>query len=484
MQRISLVRGLWGASLAAALSFGFVGGQATSSALADVPAQAPSADRAEGLPDFSSIVSRYGPAVVNVSTVTEEQNEKGAEPPDHNGAEEQDPMFQFFRRFGIPVPQTPQEEGPRRSLGSGFIISPDGLILTNAHVVDDADQVTVKLTDRREFRAKVVGIDKPSDVAVLRINAKHLPTVVTGNPDQVRVGDWVLAIGSPFGFDNSATAGIVSAKSRSLPDENYVPFIQTDAAVNPGNSGGPLFNERGQVIGINSQIFTRSGGYQGLAFAIPIDVALKVKDQIVEHGKVTRGRMGVAIQDLDQSLAESFGLKSPAGALVSSVEHDSPADKAGVKPGDVILTLNGEQVESSSDLPPRVANLKPGTKALLGVWRDGAERNLTVTVGEFEENQAAAGREDLAGSKLGLAVRPLTSDDTQWSEARGGLLVIQSAGAAARAGIQPGDVILAVNGTPVKSADQFRSLTEKATGHVALLVQRGDTRIYVPVDLG
>ncbi len=486
MQQHSLARGLLAASLTVALVAGFGLGLASHDAVAGPAAPpAPTTATADtalgGFPNFSAIVSKYGPAVVNVSTVSDES--AAPQPQNNDNDDNNDPMFQFFHHFGIPMPQTPQESGPRHSLGSGFIISPNGLILTNAHVVEGADQVTVKLTDRREFRAKVVGIDKPSDVAVLRIKAKNLPTVVMGDPSKVHVGDWVLAIGSPFGFDNSATAGIVSAKSRSLPDENYVPFIQTDAAVNPGNSGGPLFNLRGQVIGINSQIYTRSGGYEGLSFAIPIDVALQVKDEILHNGKVTRGRMGVAIQDLNQSLAESFGLKSPAGALVSSVQHGSPAEKAGIKPGDVILSLNGVKVESSTDLPPRVADLKPGSKAVLGIWRNGAERDITVKVGEFQENTAMTGAADQTKSRVGLVLRALNRNDSQWSEAHGGLLVLESGGPAAIAGIEPGDVILAVNGIPVKSIDQLHTLTEKAVRHVALLVQHGDLRIYVPIDM-
>ncbi len=486
MQRTYLLRGLLAVSMLAAGIAGYGWWDTVHTARASV-ASSPVAQSAplagtmmSGLPDFSAIVSRYGPAVVNVSTVSDDRKSDQS----GSGTEENDPMFKFFHHFGIPLPDGHGPRGLRRGLGSGFIISPDGLILTNAHVVQGARDVTVKLTDRREFRAKVVGMDKPSDVAVLRIKAENLPTVVMGDPDQVRVGAWVLAIGSPFGFDNSATAGIVSAKSRSLPDEGYVPFIQTDVAVNPGNSGGPLFDLRGEVIGINSQIYTRTGGYEGLSFAIPIDVALKVKDEILHNGKVTRGRMGVAIQDLNQSLAESFGLKSPAGALVSSVEHDSPAEKAGIKPGDVILSLNGVKVESSRDMPLRVADLKPGSKAVLGIWRNGAKHRLTVKVGELQQSTAMLDDEPPTKARLGLAVRPLKPSERLWAGVGNGLLVIDATGPAAQAGIEPGDVILAVNGTPVKSVDQLRAMTERAGRHVALLIQRDDTKLFVPLDLG
>ena len=323
--------------------------------------------------------------------------------------------------------------------GSGFIISPDGRILTNAHVVDGAQEVTVKLTDKREFKAKVVGVDRKSDVAVLKIEATNLPTVKFGNPAEAKVGEWVLAIGSPFGFENSVTAGIVSAKGRALPDEGLVPFIQTDVAVNPGNSGGPLFNLKGEVIGINSQIFSRTGGYEGLSFAVPIDVAVKVQDQLVAHGKVTRGRLGVMIQNVNQALAESFGLSKPMGALVSSVEKGSPAEKAGVEPGDVIVKLNGKDVADSAELPAQVADIKPGGTAKLEVIRKGKSQELNVTVGETKDGKVAAndaGQQE--PGRLGVAVRPLDPDEQRQAGVKGGVLVEEATGAAARAGIQPG----------------------------------------------
>jgi serine protease Do len=430
------------------------------------------------LPDFSAIVRRYGPAVVNVSVVGTHPaaEEGGAATP----MDPQDPFFQFFRRFGAP----PRGDSPTHGLGSGFIVSSDGLILTNAHVVDGATDVTVKLTDKREFRAKVVGKDKGTDVAVLRIDARNLPTVTLGDPARTQVGEWVLAIGSPFGFENSATAGIVSGRARSLPDEGYVPFLQTDVPVNPGNSGGPLFNLAGQVVGINSQIYTRSGGYMGLSFAIPIDVAMKVEGQLVAHGKVSRGRLGVTIQPVDQKLAGSFGLKKPQGALVSSVDEDGPAAKAGLEAGDVILALDGKPVEDSSDLPPRVADLGPGARLHLEVWRKGSRREVDVTTVEATDPAARAAREDGAEhGRLGLAVRPLTPEERREAQVKGGVRVESVSGPAAKAGILPGDVVLSVNGTPVTGVDQLRSMVSKVS-QVALLVQRGDARIFVPVDVG
>jgi serine protease Do len=345
--------------------------------------------------------------------------------------------------------------------------------------------VTVKLTDKREFKAKVLGTDKTTDVAVLKIDASALPYVTIGNPNTTRVGEWVVAIGQPYGFENTVTSGIVSAKSRSLPGDAAVPFIQTDAAVNPGNSGGPLFNLKGEVIGVNSQIFSRSGGFQGLAFAIPIDVAMNVEDQIVHHGKVSHGRLGVTIQELSQPLAENFGLKTPGGALVSSVQKDSPAAKAGVEPGDVIVKFEGKDIAVSSDLPPLVAQLMPGSKVTLGVWRDGKMKELTATVGEITDNATLASAKAEAGKgKLGVAVRPLSPEEKKSGEVANGVVVEDVAGAAARAGVRQGDVIVAVNNVPVKSPEQLRELIGKAGKTIALLVQREDARIFIPVTIG
>ncbi|TAK66531.1 MAG: Do family serine endopeptidase, partial [Betaproteobacteria bacterium] len=371
-----------------------------------------------------------------------------------------------------------------QGMGSGFIVSSDGVILTNAHVIDDATEVTVKLTDRREFRAKVIGSDKPSDVAVLKIDATGLPTVKLGSSMNEKVGEWVLAIGSPFGFENSVTSGIVSAKSRSLPDGTYIPFIQTDVAVNPGNSGGPLFNMKGEVIGINAQIFTHSGGYQGLSFAVPIDLAVKVKDQLQQFGKVSRGRLGVTIQEVNQQLADSFGLKRPGGALVAAVEENGPAAKAGIKAGDVILKFNGHAISSSSELPAQVADVKPGAKATLEISRNGTSKDIDVTVGELKGAKvASADSPDQEHGRLGLAVRPLSPEERQQIGTKG-LMVEQASGPAARAGIQPGDLLLAVNGTPVQSVEQLRALVAKSGKTMALLIQRDDGKIFVPVDIG
>jgi serine protease Do len=486
MQRKIIPGAIAGTALVAALAAGsLVYGRALASPeprAAPAPQQAvPTAPSptASALPDFSGIVQRYGPAVVNVS-ITETMKAASRQTP-FGELDPGDPFSQFFRHFQAPRPQG----RVLRGLGSGFIVKSDGVVLTNAHVVDDATEVKVKLTDKREFDAKVIGKDKATDIAVLKIDAKDLPTVAIGDPSSTRVGEWVLAIGQPFGFENSATAGIVSARARSLPNEGYVPFIQTDVAVNPGNSGGPLFNTRGEVIGINSQIYSQSGGYMGLSFAIPIDVAMKVEQQLVAHGKVVRGQFGVMIQDVDQSLAESFALPKPEGALVSSVEKNGPAGRAGIQPGDVILSLNGAEISSSSDLPPRVADLKPGTTAKVEVWRNRQRREIDVRVGEAKA--AAVARAEMNGGRrdrLGLQVRPLTPDEQKQAGVDKGMVVEEAQGPAAEAGIQPGDVLLAVNGTQITDAQQLRKLVESSGKHVALLVERGDARIFVPVDLG
>jgi serine protease Do len=429
--------------------------------------------------DFSAIVGKYGPAVVNISVT-------GRAPSvDLPEFESDDPLFDFFHRFGPQFPRPPQQGQLVRGLGSGFIVQSDGLILTNAHVVDGAQEVTVKLTDRREYRAKVLGTDRQTDVAVIKINEKNLPTVQLGNPTAVKVGEPVLAIGSPYGFENSATSGIVSAKSRSLANDAYVPFIQTDVAVNPGNSGGPLFNLRGEVIGINSQIYSRTGGFQGLSFAIPIDVAIRTKDQLVRTGKVSRGRLGIGIQDVDQGLAESFGLKRVAGALVSSVERGSPAEMAGLKPGDVIVRMDGHDIERSADLPANVAALVPGTSTKLEIVRDGTSKTVTVKVAELQP-QLAEGKSDSGPNEgvIGLAVRPLEREERQSVGVSQGLLVQGVSGNAALAGILPGDVIVAVNGAPVSKVEQLQRMVKNSGRRLALLIQRDEARIYIPVDVG
>jgi len=447
-----------------------------------------------GLPDFGDLVERVGPAVVNISVVQKQRAvaDEGA------GPLAEDPFYDFLRRFGVPIPGMPGQpghgnRGPRanRGIGSGFIVSSDGYVLTNAHVVGDGEsEVTVRLIDKREFKAKVVGTDKRTDIALIKIDATDLPMVRTGDAERSRVGEWVVAMGSPFGFDNTVTAGIISAKARRLPDENYVPFIQTDVAINPGNSGGPLFNLAGEVIGINSQIYSRSGGFMGISFAIPIDVALKVKDQIVKYGRVQRGKLGVTIQGLDKDLAQSFGLSESRGALVASVEPDSAGDKAGLKPGDVVLAVDGTKVGESGDLPRIIGDKRPGTAVKLEIWREGKSRTVSATLGEMNPETLAelpggsAPRGEDAGGKLGLAARALTGEEATQLGVRGGVVVERVNGPAAQAGLQQGDVILAVNNQPVGNVQTLRQLLEKAGNRFALLVQRGGARIFIPVRIG
>jgi serine protease Do len=450
--------------------------------VASVPTSpAPASARVTGLPDFTQLVAESGAAVVNIS-VTEK-----AQKPTLGGTEEgDDPLSQFFHRY---QQQTPERAPPSHGIGSGFITSSDGYVLTNAHVVADASEVTVKLTDRREFAAKVIGVDRRSDVALIKIAATGLPFVHFGDPSRIRPGQWAIAIGSPFGFDNSVTAGVVSAVNRPLPPDesggSYVSFIQTDAAVNPGNSGGPLFNIDGQVIGINSQIYSRTGGYMGMSFAIPIDVALNVKDQLLKSGKVNRSRIGVGVQDLGQPLALSFGLTSPHGALVSSVEPESPGERAGLKPGDIITSVNGRDIEHSSDLPVVISQLPPGTEARLGLWHDKKATEVMVKTVLLEDKPAQAAKNSSEdGGKLGLAVRPLRPDEQQEMHTKGRLVVEDVSGPALAAGLQAGDVVLGVNGSGVSSVADLKREVARAGRSVALLIQREDAQIYIPVDLG
>lgn len=438
---------------------------------------------AKELPDFTALVEKQGAAVVNISTTTIPRNTQ--EMPAHP---EGSPFDEFFRRFG---PQIPREQDAQ-SLGSGFIISADGYIMTNAHVVDSADRIMVRLTDKREFRAKVIGADKRTDVALLKIEATGLPKIIVGEPNELKVGEWVVAIGSPFGFDNSVTAGIVSAKGRSLPQNNFVPFIQTDVAVNPGNSGGPLFNMEGDVVGINSQIYTRSGGFMGLAFAIPIDVAMEVVNQLRETGKVTRGKIGVTIQELTRELAESFGLSKPNGALISSVEKGGAADKAGIEASDVILKFDGKPVVSSTDLPRIVAATKPGSKVQIDLWRKGSARQVTVVVAEMQEvvKQARNGKKPDDGielvARLGISVSELNKQQMEELQIDGGLLVEDVKGSAARAaGLQHGDLLLAVGNVSIRSLAQFNEAIRQIPKgrNVALLVRRGDNASYIAIKL-
>jgi serine protease Do len=441
------------------------------------------------LPDFSTMVQKYGPAVVNITVVSKVPVSNNT-PGDDDGDDDDNgggnnanpfgpnsPFAPFFR--GIP-----QQQQPTRGEGSGFIIRPDGVILTNAHVVNGASEVTVRLTDRHEYIAKVIGIDTKSDVAVIKIPAKDLPTVKLGDSHNLKVGEWVLAIGAPFGFDNSATAGIVSAKGRTLPDSGYIPFIQTDVPINPGNSGGPLFNMRGEVVGINSQIYSRSGGFMGVSFSIPIDVALQVSNQLETTGHVARGKLGVVIQPVNQGLADSFGLPQPEGALVSSLEKGGAASQAGIQPGDVILKLNG-QPTSATELPVSIATLSPGATVNLEVWRDHSTRTVSVKLEAMDDKRTAANTtHQSGGGKLGLSVRPLTPEEKAQANTQRGVLVEKAQGPALEAGLQPGDVVLAANGAPVTSVEDLRNAIEKSKGHIALLVKRGDSQIFVPVRVG
>lgn len=469
------------------------------------------ASLAKDLPDFTELVEKHGPAVVNVSTKTRAGNQRGQQQYDEND------LYEFFRRFmppeAMPNPRgnpntpniprrnprqpNPNQEAPLRDLGlgSGFIISADGYVITNAHVVQRADEVTVTLTDKREFKAKVIGTDERTDVAVLKIDTTGLPKLNIGDSDKVRVGEWVLAIGSPFGFENTVTAGIVSAKSRETGE--FVPFIQTDAAVNVGNSGGPLFNTRGEVIGINSQIFSGSGGYLGISFAIPVNTAMNVANQIIKSGKVNRGRIGVSIPNpITKDLAESLGLPNAKGALIDTVEKDSPAEKAGILAQDIILKVNGKQIESNIDLQRTIGNTAPGTKVAMSIWRKGAPKEITVTVGEVPSDSRVAKAPEKKDEKkvstpdrLGLVVGELDSDarktvpdaTRKTQKAEFGVLVKDSDGAAERAGIREGDVILAVNNTDVKSVSQFNEIVARLDTKkpVALLVKRENQTRYV-----
>jgi serine protease Do len=428
---------------------------------------------------------------VNVEVVEKAQPGNGGP----QGLSPDDPFYDFFRRFGIPGSGGERPRGgsqpPVRGAGSGFIINSDGYILTNTHVVANADEVTVRLTDRREFPAKVIGADERTDVAVIKISATNLPIVKLGDPSRIKPGQWVLAIGSPFGFENSATAGIISATSRSVPGENnYVPFIQTDVAVNPGNSGGPLFNMQGEVIGINSQIFSRTGGFMGVSFAIPIDVARNVEEQLIKTGRVVRGRIGVTIQDVNAQLAESFGLARPHGALVSSVEKDGPAAHAGILPGDVILSVGGRPIERYGELSGAIAAMRPGADAALTVWREGKERSIGVKVAELKEQQQLAARAskptphggDRAGA-LGLTVRPLAAAEKEQANTQGSLVVEEVSGPAQAAEVEPGDIILGLNGKRVHTVKELQDATQSAGKNVALLIQRGDAQIFVPLRL-
>jgi serine protease Do len=442
------------------------------------------------LPDFTQLVEREGPSVVNIQATRTDQT------PSENAdqlpfpVQPDDPLYDFFRHFmpGVPQQQPPQDEQPSESVsfGSGFIINSDGYVLTNAHVVMNSAQIQVMLTDKRELRAKLVGLDKRTDVALLKVDASNLPVVKIGDPGRLKVGEWVAAIGAPFGFENTVTAGIVSAKGRNLPDENYVPFIQTDVPINPGNSGGPLFNLRGQVVGINSQIYSRSGGFMGISFSIPIDIAMNVAEQLKSKGKVSRGQLGVHIQEVTQELAHSFGLDKPRGALVVNVAPNSPGARGGLQVGDIILKLDGHDVEDSKDLPMMIGAMQPGSKTKLTIWRKGKEQVVEVTLGELSNDAAPqpapeAKPQSFQFGKLGLTLSELTSEQRESLGLRGGLLVQKAQGPAAHAGLQRGDVIIGINQTAITSLKVFEQALAASGGSIALLVKRQDSTLFVPL---
>jgi serine protease Do len=456
-------------------------------ALAQMPIAGAQA-RAGLLPDFTELYERNGPTVVSIDVTQRGRRARGGMPE----LSEDDPFYEFFRRFGqVPPPgRGPQREPEAQSVGSGFVIGADGFVITNAHVVDGADEVTVKLSDKREFKAKVVGADKRTDIALLKIEAMNLTKVTIGDPDKLRVGEWVVAIGKPFGLENTMTAGIVSAKGRDLPQENLVPFIQTDVAINPGNSGGPLFNMKGEVVGINSLIYSRTGGYMGLAFAIPIDVAMNTVNQIKEKGRVTRGRIGVQIQAVSKEEAEAFGLGAPRGALVNGVERDGPAAKAGVEVGDIIVKADGRDVKTSNELPRIISAVRPGTKIVLTVWRKGAHKEIGVTVAEMKEEAVAqprrgspAPKEKAKPNRMGLVLSDLTDEQKKEADVKAGVLV-EDIAPTVRGNIQAGDVIVAIVSrgvsTEARSAAQVNELlskVEKGTS-VTLQLKRGETQFF------
>jgi serine protease Do len=447
--------------------------------------------RGMALPDFTDLYEKNSPAVVSIDVT---QKVKQARFPELS---EDDPFYEFFRRFGqIPRPRgAPEREQEQSSVGSGFIISSDGYLVTNAHVVDGAEEVKVNLADKREFKAKVVGFDKRTDVALLKIDAKDLPKVTIGDPDKMKVGEWVVAIGKPFGLENTMTAGIVSAKGRDLPQENLVPYIQTDVAINPGNSGGPLFNLKGEVVGINSLIFSRSGGYMGLAFAVPIDVAMNAVTQLKEKGKVTRGRVGVQIQEVTKEMAEAFGLPKQTGALVNSVEKGGPAEKAGVEADDIILKVDGREVHSSTELPRIISVVKPGTKVTLSVWRKGASRDLAVTVAEMKEDTAGpqqrrstAPKEKAKPNRMGLVLGDLTDEQKKTLELKSGV-VVEDVATTFRGNVQAGDIILAIihkgTTTEIRNVDQLNTVVAKLEkgASVALRLKRGEQQFLATIRL-
>ena len=463
----------------------------TSAAMLPLTAQAQAAPVVRGLPDFTELVDQVGPSVVNIRTMEKVSSRQGL------GGIDPD-MLEFFKRFGIPVPQVPRQQRPQKpdsdeeqpsGLGSGFILTSDGYVMTNAHVVDGADDVIVTLTDKREFKAKIVGADKRTDVAVVKIDATGLPAVKIGDVNQLKVGEWVMAIGSPFGLENSVTAGIVSAKQRDTGD--YLPFIQTDVAINPGNSGGPLLNMRGEVVGINSQIYSRSGGFMGISFSIPIDEAVRVSDQLRATGRVVRGKIGVQIATVSKDVAESIGLGKAQGALVTGIEAGSPAEKAGIEAGDVITKFDGKPLDKLADLPRWVGNTKPGSKSTVTVFRRGKSLDLPITIVEVPAEGAAVakagakqpdkGRASASAQQLGLVVTELSDAQKKSLKVKGGVQIVSADEGAARAGLKAGDVILAIANAEIHDAKEFEAAVAKAdkSKPVNVLFRRGDWAQYV-----
>jgi serine protease Do len=479
---LKMLRSVW---VAAAMGLAVLGAVA--------PVGTASAQVVRGLPDFTDLVDLVGPSVVNIRTLEK------VSPRAQSGMPDNEEMLEFFRRFGLPIPnlprQAPRPNGPQqddeqpRGVGSGFILTSDGVIMTNAHVVEGADEVMVTLTDKREFKARIIGSDKRTDVAVVKIDASGLSAVKVGDVSKLRVGEWVMAIGSPFGLENTVTAGIVSAKQRDTGD--YLPFIQTDVAINPGNSGGPLINMRGEVVGINSQIYSRSGGFMGISFSIPMDEAVRVSDQLRSSGKVTRGRIGVQIDQVSKDVAESIGLGKPMGALVRGVESGSPADKAGVEAGDIITKFDGKVIEKTSDLPRLVGSTPPGTKSTITVFRRGSSKDLNVVISEIEPDNAVArvsGRADkprasASAQALGLAVSELTNEQKKEANVKGGVRVEAAVEAAARAGLRDGDVIVQINNVAVLSVKDFDTVMAKLdkSKAVNVLFRRGEWTQYVVI---
>ena len=442
------------------------------------------------LPDFTELAETQGKTVVNITSIKNAPTSSGNPPP--FPYDEQ--LQEFFKRFGIPgLPgMPPNGNTPREKqvmgTGSGFIIDSKGIVITNAHVVNDADTVIVKLNDQKEIQAEVLGVDRRTDVAVLKIKADNLPQVKIGDPGKLKVGEWVAAIGSPFGLESTMTVGVVSALGRNLPQENYVPFIQTDVAINPGNSGGPLFNTSGEVVGINSQIYSRTGGYMGLSFAIPIDVAINVAEQLESDGKVSRGWLGIAIQEISKELSESFNMKSTQGALVAGIEKESPADKGGLKPGDVILKFGENDIKISSDLPKFVSSTKPGSKIPVSILRQGKEKQLEITIGEMPTEDMVVARknnEQTQKNRIGLTVKDLSPQQKKQIKENTGVLVIEVADASLNAGIRKGDVVLGLNNNPVSSAQSFNQGLKKIKKGktIALLIYRNGDTLYVPIKI-